>query len=663
MKNFISCLLACAMLATPVVSFAAASSEYDGQPYSKHSVESTDSDGKINLAVIANGDVVFRKNAMYIRGSVYSNGTIMVGNGGGNFVEGLFISGTGNETYTYIHDGSTITLEGYKHIDSVTGDDSTITAYSTTIDTNGAIYDENTAALECTVPSDFDVDTTGFDEAGEATLWGADYGSSMTLTENTHFTKFTGAANCLTIDVSNGDVTVAIDEMIIGSSMPDIQIVGADSGNKAKLYVSDYTSNNGAFWVMLNSTGVHDTDMWNAPSAYGNVTRDNTDDFDAYLETVSEYIDSNIYDPSAVEVYVSHGGEAVSIMGTKSGADMYINAPSVEICGQAVLKGNITTNAEELKITGGATYIEGTVCAPNADTQIVDSSLLIGQLHTDTLTSDGEGKIVYFADSMLKDVEPAQTPEPTETPAPTPGGEEIDLKGLGYAYIFGYEPEIEYVDGKWTAEVRMAPNDVVTREQVAAMLMRMVDQKYDTTDVSYPVTSAIAAHDGTWYVRGLAYLAQNGAFDDVDSVQIGNVTRGEVAKLLVYGLNLSKTEETGFADIADSEYKSYIETVVSYGYMNGTSDDTFEPNRYMTRAEFCQMFNNVIGRTEMGLTAQDGSTVTQETYSIVDIKGHWAEEAMLKATSAYDDNGLIDVETRIANIRNILDNYDAQKWF
>ena len=225
------------------------------------------------------------------------------------------------------------------------------------------------------------------------------------------------------------------------------------------------------------------------------------------------------------------------------------------------------------------------------------------------------------------------------------------------------DEEGNVVDGKWVAEVKMAPDDAVTREQVAAMITRMVDQKYGTTDIVYPVTDNIAKHEGTWYVRGLAYLAQKGAFDGVDSVEIGAVTRGEVAKLLAYGLGLAKTGETEFTDIADSQYKSYIETVVAYGYMNGTSDTTFEPDKVMTRAEFCQMFNNVIGRTDMGLVAQDGTTVTPELYSIVDIDGHWAEDAMLKATSAYDDNGLIDTETRIANIRNVLDKYDSQTWY
>ncbi len=804
MKKLISCLLACAMMATSAITFAAAPSEYDSQPYSNHGIESTDPDGEINLAVIASGDVTFRQNAMYIRGSVYSNGTIMVGSGGGNFVEGLLISGTGNETYTYTHDGSTITLEGYKHIDSVTGDNSTITAYSTTIDTNGAIYDENTVALDCEVPS-FDVDTTGFVEVGEATLYGESYDSGMTISENTHFTTLAGSADCITVDVTNGDVTVVVDELVISGSMPDIQVVGGETSNKLKLYVRDYTSSNGAFWAMINSAGTFDDDIWWPPHSYGEVARYNTADFDAYLETVDAYYEENIKDPSCVDLYISNGGEPVVIQGAKTGANIYIDAPSVEINGQSVIKGNITTNAETLTLTGGASFIEGTVCAPNADTEIADASMLIGQLHTDTLVCDGAGKIVYLADSLVEPTvapteapvvteapvqteapvateTPAQTtapvgdisinivedvvctypggvvdltiehttpytwtfqpandnnswtvtytnsegvsgnkwasiitnaddatytigtgywvegeyedivvtvtstedgsvldtavirvypsadlvPEdtdPTPTPAPVPEGEEIDLGGLGYAYIFGYEPVIQRVDGEWVAEVYMAPNDAVTREQVAAMIMRMVDQKYGTTNTSYPSTSAIAAHEGTWYMRGLAYLAQNGAFDDVDSVEIGAVTRGEVAKLLAYGLNLSQTAESSFTDIADSEYKSYIEIVASYGYMNGTGDGIFEPNRVMTRAEFCQMFNNVIGRTEMGLTAQDGSTVTPETYSIVDLDGHWAQDAMLKATSAYDENGLIDVETRIANIRNILDNYDSQKWF
>jgi hypothetical protein len=210
----------------------------------------------------------------------------------------------------------------------------------------------------------------------------------------------------------------------------------------------------------------------------------------------------------------------------------------------------------------------------------------------------------------------------------------------------------------------MAPNDNVTREQVAAMIMRMIDQKYDTTGTTYPVTDNIAAHAGTWYERGLAYIASTGAFDGIDEVYTGAVTRGEVAKLVAYGLNLSETTQTAFTDIDDSPYKTYIEIMAAYGYMEGISDTTFEPDRYMTRAEFCSMFNNIIGREDAALESADGVQVTPELYYFVDLPADaWYTPVMLRATSAYDKDGFVDIETRLANIRNTIDKYDSQKLF
>lgn len=268
--------------------------------------------------------------------------------------------------------------------------------------------------------------------------------------------------------------------------------------------------------------------------------------------------------------------------------------------------------------------------------------------------------------------EPIPTPEPTPEPIPTE--KPIDLEGAGYAYIFGYEPDrierVTKVDekgkeyGAWNVEIRMAPNDCVTREQVSAMLMRMIDQKYDTMSVKYPVTDNIRQHTGTWYERGLAYLASKDAFNGIESVNCGPITRGEVAKLVVHGLNLSKTTETTFEDIKSSPYKSYIEIMNAYGFMSGSSDTTFEPDKYMTRAEFCSMFNNIIGREDALLVGEDGTEVTPELYFFVDLDADaWYTPVMLRATSAYDEKGYVDIDTRLSNIRNVLDNYDSQKLF
>ena len=48
--------------------------------------------------------------------------------------------------------------------------------------------------------------------------------------------------------------------------------------------------------------------------------------------------------------------------------------------------------------------------------------------------------------------------------------------------------------------------------------------------------------------------------------------------------------------------------------------------------------------------------VSGETYGFSDLReGTWYYEIMLKATSAYDDNGYVDLEKR--GIRNVLDDY------
>lgn len=251
----------------------------------------------------------------------------------------------------------------------------------------------------------------------------------------------------------------------------------------------------------------------------------------------------------------------------------------------------------------------------------------------------------------------------------------LNLKGAKYAYIFGHEPLIkETTDDEGNVISRevtlnMAMDEAVTREQVSAMLMRMIEQAYQTQNMKYPMPDNIAAYEGTWYARGLAYAASKGAFDGIEKVDVGPITRGEVAKLIACGMDLSRTTETAYTDIDDSIYAPYIKMLAAYGYMQGTSSTTFEPDKIMTRAEFCSLFNNIIGRDEMGLTAldKDGKEyqVTAETYYFSDMKesSHWAYEVCLKATSAYTEDGYVDVETRNANIRNILDQFGAQTEF
>lgn len=641
--------------------------EYDGASYDGQPVISKDADGEINLAVIAKGDVKIG-NTMEIDGSVYSNGTVYARNGAGNIINGMFISGTKNETqyvsqWEQDDNGNWVEnktyLDGYYLINQdndelFNGTDSA--TYGTKPEYQTAIYDADTS---------FDYTFEGFDvptapEYTTRVLWGQGNTAEMsvyekrtppvTITSDAYIEQAFingGYGHAITIDTSEGDVNLIINSLhptLTGTV--NISVVG---DHEANIYLNNFL----------------DTPAWT--SYY--INRD-----DKQMNSTN-YKDLPV-DGAAEHTHVFINGDNVVFAHDQiSAKDVHINANRLEISGATKYVSDIYTNAEEVLITGGETVVEGTVAAPYAATRVVDSATLKGQLITDTLEINGAASITYQKDAAEKAPAEEPTPEPTATPEPSkepvPTGTPIDLTGTGYAYIFGYEPDhIELVwneeegHSEWDVQIRMAPNDSVTREQVASMIMRMIDQKYDNKSAEYPVTDNMSKLDGAWYTRGLAYEASVGAFDGVDEVTLGPVTRGEVAKLVAFGLSLTDTKETTFADIADSPYKAYIEIMNAYGYMQGLDAETFEPDRVMTRAEFCSMFNQIIGRENASLTAADGTVVTPATYYFTDLHDdEWYTPVMLRATSAYDENGNVDIDTRLANIRNKLDHYDSQKLF
>lgn len=267
-----------------------------------------------------------------------------------------------------------------------------------------------------------------------------------------------------------------------------------------------------------------------------------------------------------------------------------------------------------------------------------------------------------------------------ETPAadnPKEDNSEIDtsinLKGQTYAYIFGYEPKIALDEnGKvQSVSIEMAPDGGVTVEEVCAMLMRLLDQSGNTKNKTYPVTDKMKRCEGAWYERGYAYLCSVGAFDERATVNAGPITRGQIAKFIACALQLNLTSETNFTDIESHPYKEYIQKVYRYGYMSGKSDTTFEPNAYMTRAEFCQLFNNILGKSELDLIALDENgneyEIVPEDYHITDMshlsKSDWKYKACMKATSAFNSDKYVDLKMREDNIRNKADKFDSQKLY
>jgi hypothetical protein len=749
---------------------------------------------------------------MYILGSVYSTGDIYVGNGEGNKIDGMFISGTEGSVDTA--GDLSWQCDGYIHVN----DDGTrdgITYYSTKPEYYGAIKDTNTS-FECkTSTTDYSVPTiANKSDITEANAYGNEWANNLPLviSEDTYFDTLDIEGDAFDIDLSKGDVTVVIDTLKVGSGTPYIDLIGTEgNNNKAYIYINSYTGVSGDLSNLIIGVNLGDNKYdWRVFAAPGDDT------------TAQEYLDV-LGDKDRLDFHISNGSKPVILDHAKIAGNVYIDNDVAEIASTTWIDGNVTTNASDVTITDGNTMVRGTVCAPDADMNVVNSATVYGQVHTNTLTINGAGRIIYKGDSMaaapVTEDTPATTPtaapNATATPAPAvtnaPTGDttidieetvyvkisEIDGKTLtfnvayttpsddktytlttsdvggthtedlkyvavrtsegskeqwsgtstlanagagtvtlefptwfsgytssgltsgtvclvtvtandgsgatdsvkivfvdddyveatptpvpevtpipaqsvvadsGYAYIFGYEPEIlstdvydedgTYLRTDHTTDIYMAPQDNVTREQVAAMITRMLDQLKGSKP-AYKLTDNIAQYDGTWFVRGLACLNSKGAFGE--EVYTGPITRAEVAKLIVKGFDLEGSADVPYEDVAGNQYEEYISTMYYYGLMTGTTDETFEPNRIMTRAEFCKLFNNIIGRDNCSLTTEDGVTITPATYSIVDVEpGAWYYDTVLKATSAYDDNGNVDLQKREDNIRNKLDDYDSQ---
>lgn len=210
-----------------------------------------------------------------------------------------------------------------------------------------------------------------------------------------------------------------------------------------------------------------------------------------------------------------------------------------------------------------------------------------------------------------------------------------------YAYIFGYD------------DVTMAAENTLLRCEVSAMIHRLVKQNdmlggfvYD--EAAEPVFPGTA---GTWYRSAVEYMHHRDAFN-VDAGEELNaeaaISRGEAFKLVCIGL--------GFTEDTHLPVEDYAHLLRDWGYVVGDEYGHLHLDQIIKRSEFCTIYNKIIGRENSSLVLADGTPVTAETYGYTDLpEDAWYYEIMLRATSAYDEEGNVDLELR--GIRNNLDDY------
>lgn len=155
-----------------------------------------------------------------------------------------------------------------------------------------------------------------------------------------------------------------------------------------------------------------------------------------------------------------------------------------------------------------------------------------------------------------------------------------------------YQREISYlltnniITGYPNGEFR--PNQAVTREEAATMIGRALKldgtrQKTSFSDVGSE--SYASGYIQSAYQKGIIQGDGNGLFRPYD-----NMTRLEMAYLIVRAFNLNETSSVNFTDMpTNPDAASAINKLKTAGITNGYPGNVFMPNKSITRVEFALM--------------------------------------------------------------------------
>ena len=193
------------------------------------------------------------------------------------------------------------------------------------------------------------------------------------------------------------------------------------------------------------------------------------------------------------------------------------------------------------------------------------------------------------------------------------------------SYINGYP------DGSF------GPDRGVTREEVTAMLTRVIEYEIPTPDFppfpDVPVEKWSSGNIAAAKRRGMVKGYDNGNFGPNDPM-----TRAELATVLVRlareeGRQHTLSEAVAFPDVErNAWYFDYVVDAVMYGLVTGYPNGTFGPDATVTRAEAVTMINRVLSRNP-----DTASELRRLTCPFADVRtSYWAYWQIMEASVKHE---------------------------
>ena len=231
-------------------------------------------------------------------------------------------------------------------------------------------------------------------------------------------------------------------------------------------------------------------------------------------------------------------------------------------------------------------------------------------------------------DNLLIDKTTPPTPDkPVTPPTPAkPGGQSYIVPSVKlntkdhFAYLFGY-PDSTF-----------RPDKSMTRAEVAAMFVRLMEKAPDASAVSFKDVAP-----GAWYYDYIAKAEAAGilkGYEDGSFRPQGEITRAEFAAIATRFDKLSPVP-IAFTDVANDYWaRDAIAAAYGKGWIAGYEDNTFRPAQNIKRSEVATLTNRVLNRYA------DKDWVQANRQAIVNFtdvnESHWAFYPITEATNGHD---------------------------
>ena len=212
---------------------------------------------------------------------------------------------------------------------------------------------------------------------------------------------------------------------------------------------------------------------------------------------------------------------------------------------------------------------------------------------------------------------------------PTPGTKPNDPTQTGIANWLRTDKHTTSMTGYGNG--KFGPEDSVTRAQVAQIFYRLLKNQNVAITASF---SDVA--DDAWYAKAVNTLASLGIIKGTSEGKFDPnraISRAEFCAIATRFAKVASTVKNPFADINEQDwYYTAVTTAASYDWVNGMSDGNFHPYDVISRAQAATIINRMLG------AAADRSYVDSHvTNPYTDVSTtHWAYYQIIEASIAHD---------------------------